>query len=217
MSDVRAMLGLAGAAFAIGLTGAMTPGSYMTITIARTLRNGRFDAMLMLVGHALMEALLLVGFAFGLQAFLRQPSVSRLFSLAGGAFLIWMAVDLLVALSRGRITADFQAAEKPSRLGPVAQGAVVSLSNPYWLLWWVTIGAALASQGLAYGPAGVASFYIGHELADIVWYGALIAAVSSGRHLLSDRVYQAVMGSLAVFLLLLGARFAWVGASAFVR
>jgi threonine/homoserine/homoserine lactone efflux protein len=211
------MLGLAGAAFAIGLTGAMTPGSYLTLTIARTMRNGRLSAMLMLVGHALVEALLLVGFAFGLQAFLRQPAVSRVFSLAGGTFLIWMAADLLVGIAKGRINADFHAAEKPSRLGPVAQGAVVSLSNPYWLLWWVTIGAALASQGLAYGPAGVASFYIGHELADVVWYGALIMAVSKGRHLLSDRVYRAVMGALAVFLLLLGARFAWVGIAAFLR
>jgi threonine/homoserine/homoserine lactone efflux protein len=189
----------------------------MTLTIARTMRNGRLSAMLMLVGHALVEALLLVGFAFGLQAFLRQPSVSRVFSLAGGAFLIWMAADLLVGIATGRINADFHAAEKPSRLGPVAQGAVVSLSNPYWLLWWVTIGAALASQGLVYGPLGVASFYIGHELADVAWYGALIAAVSRGRHLLSDRVYRTVMGALAIFLLLLGARFAWVGLAAFLR
>jgi len=96
-------------------------------------------------------------------------------------------------------------------MGPVAQGALVSLSNPYWTLWWVTIGAALAAKGLAFGPAGVVSFYVGHELADLAWYAAVILAVSSGRHLLSPRIYRGVMGALAVFLLYLGVRFVGAG------
>jgi len=203
--------GLGAAAFAIGLTGAMAPGPYLTVTIARTLRRGRLSAMLMLAGHAALEAVLLIGFAFGLQRFLQRPEVSSALSLAGGLFLLWMGGSLLFGSVRGTIVTDLEAIEVESRMGPVVQGAAVSLSNPYWLLWWVTIGAALASKGLAFGPAGVASFYIGHELADVVWYAAVIAAVSSGRHLLSPRVYRTIMGGLAVFLLYLGVRFVATG------
>ena len=89
-------------------------------------------------------------------------------------------------------------------MGPVVHGAAVSLANPYWLLWWVTIGAALVAKGLALGPAGVVAFFIGHELADLAWYAAVIFAVSSGRHLLSPKVYRVVMACLAAFLLVLG-------------
>jgi threonine/homoserine/homoserine lactone efflux protein len=198
-------LGLA--AFVIGLSGAMSPGPYLTVTIARTLREGRLAAMLMLVGHALLEAVLLIGFAFGLASVLKLPKVAIVMSVVGGIVLLWMGGSLLWGAWRGTVVADLQAAENPSRLGPVAHGAIVSLSNPYWTLWWATIGITLAIKGLEFGPVGVFAFFVGHEVADIAWYTIVIFAVSAGRHLLSDRIYRGVMAVLACFLLYLGATF----------
>lgn len=199
-------------AMVIALSGAMAPGPYLTLTIARTVRLGPRSAFMMLLGHGLLEAVLLVGFAFGLQSFLSQPSVMRALSLAGGGFLLWMGLDLLRGAWTGKIASDLEVAENESRLGPVTEGAVVSLSNPYWLLWWVTIGAALAAQGLALGPGGVLAFYLGHQLGDVLWYAFVIIAISKGRHLLPPRTYRFIMGGLALFLLALGVRFVLVGA-----
>ena len=204
---ITSPLQLAVAAFLIGLSGAMAPGPYLTLTITRTLRQGRLSAMLMLVGHALLEALLLIGFAFGLQTVLRQPTVAGVLALAGGAVLLYLGGSLLVGAVRGTISADFEAAEDTSKLGPVAQGALVSLANPYWTLWWATIGVKLAADGLAMGPIGIVAFFVGHELADIAWYGVVVFTVASGRHLLSNRLYRGILGACAVFLLYLGVRF----------
>lgn len=198
-------LGLA--AFVIGLSGAMSPGPYLTMTIARTLRDGRLSAFLMLVGHALLEAALLVGFAFGLANILKSPAVARVMSGVGGAVLVWMGASLLWGAWRGTISADLHAAEEPAKMGPVAHGAIVSLSNPYWTLWWATIGITLALRGLEFGPVGVLAFFVGHELADLAWYSVVILAVSAGRHLLSDRVYRLIMGALGAVLLYLGGSF----------
>lgn len=206
-------LTLCGTAFMVGLSGAMSPGPYLTVTISRTLRNGRASAFLMLVGHALLEAALLVGFAFGLQRFLTRPDVITALGIIGGLVLLWMGGGLLFGSVRGTIAADLDAAEDDSRLGPVAQGAIVSVSNPYWTLWWATIGVTLAAKGLLIGPAGVLAFFVGHQLADVAWYSFVILAVSKGRHLLSPRVYRIIIGALAAFLLVLGARFLWEGAS----
>ena len=209
--QVTQALQLGIAAFVVGLSGAMSPGSYLTVTIARTMRKGPFSASLMLVGHAALEALLIVGFAFGLDLFLRQPTVVTGLSLIGGAVLLWMAWNLGKGAWSGSIVTDLElseeAAVKESPAGPVAEGALVSLSNPYWTLWWATIGVKLASDGLAIGPLGVLAFFIGHELADVAWYSFVIFAVSRGRGLLSPRVYRIVMGVLAGFLVILGARF----------
>ena len=195
------------AAFVIGLSGAMSPGPYLTVTIARTLREGRAAAMRMLVGHALLEAALLVGFAFGLASLLKLPAVKTVMGVLGGAVLLWMGGNLLRGAWRGTVVADLKASDAPSRVGPVAHGALVSLSNPYWTLWWVTIGITLAIKGLEFGPLGILAFYAGHEFADLAWYAAVILAVSAGRHLLSDRVYRGVMAVLACFLLYLGVTF----------
>lgn len=205
-------LTLCGTAFMVGLSGAMSPGPYLTVTISRTLRNGRLSAMLMLVGHALLEAVLLIGFAFGLQHFLARPTVITALGILGGVVLLWMGGDLLRGAIKGSITTDLEAAEEDSRLGPIAHGAVVSISNPYWTLWWATIGVTLAAKGLMIGPVGVLAFFVGHQLADITWYAFVIFAVAKGRDLLSPRVYRVIIGALASFLLMLGLKFLVEGA-----
>jgi threonine/homoserine/homoserine lactone efflux protein len=206
-AQITEALALGVSAFIIGLTGAMAPGPYLTVTITRTMEKGRLSALLMLVGHALLEGLLLVGFAFGLQDFLARPTVTTLLAVVGGGFLVWMGVGLLQGSIKGTISPDARPGKADSRFGPIVQGATVSLSNPYWTLWWVTIGVKLASDGLAIGALGVAAFFIGHQMADIAWYGAVIMAVSSGRRLLSDRVYRLIIGVCAAFLLYLGGSF----------
>ena len=210
-SDVAAALALGGSAFVVALSGAMAPGPYLTVTITRTITRGRLSAALMLVGHAALEGLLLVGFAFGLQNFLTRPTVASILALVGGVVLLWMGQGLLRGAVKGTIALATDAPAAESRLGPVLHGAAVSLSNPYWTLWWATIGVKLASDALAIGWMGVVAFFIGHELADVVWYGLVIVAVSSGRRLLSDRLYRVIIGACAVFLLYLGIRFALDG------
>ena len=206
-TEIIQALQLGAAAFVIGLSGAMAPGPYLTVTITRTMQKGKLSAFLMLLGHAILEAVLLVGFAFGLQEFLARPTVGKLLALVGGGFLLWMGWGLLYGALKGTIKAEADGQVAETRFGPVVQGAAVSLSNPYWTLWWITIGVKLAADGLAIGPVGVVAFFIGHQLADIAWYGFVIIAVSSGRHLLSDRIYRTIIGICAVFLLYLGGTF----------
>jgi len=210
--NLLALAGLAGTALMIGFTGAMSPGPFLTVTITETCTRGRRSALALLGGHALLEAAILVGFAFGLQRLLKLPAVSTVIAFAGGAFLLWMGVDLLRGVLTRRISLSGAATSAPLRFGPVVEGAFVSGSNPYWWLWWATIGAKLAVDGLAIGPLGVLAFYVGHELADLTWYGTVVFAVHSGRGLLSDRVYRTVLGVCATFLAFLGASFVLAGA-----
>lgn len=204
-------LALAGSAFLVGLTGAMAPGPYLAVTITRTATRGPMSAALMLVGHAALEGLLLVGFAFGLQAILTDLHVSRVLSVVGGVFLIWMAWRILRGAIAGTLSVQVSEPAHESRFGPVLHGAAVSLSNPYWTLWWATIGVKLASDGLAIGPIGVAAFFLGHQLADVSWYALVIFATHRGMRLMTDRTYRVIMGACAIFLLYLGARFSLGG------
>jgi len=209
--EAAAALALGAQAFVVGLSGAMSPGPFLTVTISRTMQRGALSAALMLVGHALLEAALLVGFAFGLQRFLRLPSVTLALAVAGGAVLLWMGTGLVRGAGDGSIARDLLVAEtgvlSASHLGAVTQGAVVSLSNPWWTLWWATIGVKLATDGLTIGAVGIAAFFVGHQLADLSWYGFVITVVHKGKGLLTRNVYRVIMGLLGVALLYMGARF----------
>jgi len=114
-----------------------------------------------------------------------------------GSSLLWRVV-------KGKAKLDLHAAGERPRYGPVMDGIATSLSNPYFVIWWVTIGATLVLKALALGPVALAAFYIGHEGADFAWYGAVIAAVSGGRRFITQRVYSWLLGGLATAVLALG-------------
>ncbi len=70
-----------------------------------------------------------------------------------------------------------------SRLNPVLAGALVSMSNPYWWIWWVTIGSAfLLRFDITLGRwQALLAFFIGHELGDLGWYSAVSIVLHLGR------------------------------------
>ena len=83
----------------------------------------------------------------------------------------------------------------------------MSVFNPGWLAWWASVGSAFISQSLEQGAAGVASFYVGHILSDILWLTLLAFVLASGRRMMSGGVYRGILVVCGLFLLGLGAYF----------
>ncbi len=96
-------------------------------------------------------------------------------------------------------------------LHPVAGGILISLANPYWSLWWLTIGLGYLSLALKSGSAGIVTFFSGHILADLGWYSLVAAAICGGRRVLSDSIFRILILGCGVFLLALGAYFIYLG------
>lgn len=187
----------------VGFTGAMSPGAMLTVTINETLRREKNVALRLVTGHALLELILVIALVKGLGTIFRQDVIGGVVGLFGGAFLIWMGFTLGRDAWQGKLTIDADN-PKPYNLNLLAAGALVSLANPYWTIWWLLTGAAFLVQGLKYGTAGVAAFYFGHILADYVWYFAVSWAVLKGRQLLKDNVYRWIMIACGGLLLIFG-------------
>lgn len=90
-------------------------------------------------------------------------------------------------------------------------GAVLSIANPYWLIWWASIGLGYIMHSARSGMLGVASFFIGHILADLLWYTLVSSGIARGRRLFSDTVYRRLIGGCAVFLLCFSCYFFYSG------
>ncbi|HHU86032.1 MAG TPA: LysE family transporter, partial [Peptococcaceae bacterium] len=86
-----------------------------------------------------------------------------------------------------------------------------SVSNPYWTLWWATIGLGYITMSLKSGFSGLASFFTGHILADLTWYSLIAAAVAGGRKFMSERAYRGILILCGVFLVALGGYFLYFG------
>ena len=97
-------------------------------------------------------------------------------------------------------------------MGLAAPGVAVSLANPFWILWWATVGTAYVATSLDEGATGVGVFFGAHFLTDRGWLSLIALLPATGRRIMSRRAYQGVLAVCGVFLLALGG---WFLASGF--
>jgi threonine/homoserine/homoserine lactone efflux protein len=196
-------------AFTVGLSGAMMPGPLLTMTIGESGRMGFWAGPLLVLGHGLLELALVIGLLFGLGGLLAKSAVAGFIGLVGGAFLLWMGRELWLG-SRTQVL-DLDGGSAPAKGGPILAGITISASNPYWLMWWATIGAAYVNMALGHGTKGVALFLGGHLFADLAWYSLIAAAVTAGKNFISPRVYRGILGLCGLFLMALAVYFIYSG------
>lgn len=201
-------------AFVVGLSGAMMPGPFLTAAIAESIRRGFWAGPWMVLGHAILELILVLALLEGLASFLVRPDVTSVIAGLGGAFLLLMGLAMSRDALGGRISLDDAlqvSGQKKIRLHPVAAGIAFSLANPLWYLWWSTVGLSYISLAMKSGTVGLASFYSGHIIADLAWYSLVSMAVSGGRKVLSQNVYNFILAACGIFLLGLGVYFIYSG------
>ncbi|OQW96349.1 MAG: hypothetical protein BWK77_05170 [Verrucomicrobia bacterium A1] len=205
---MNGLLFLFGSAFVVALSGALMPGPVLTATISEVLKRGFRAGPLIIVGHAILEITLLVLVIAGLGPWIVREDVKSWLGVGGGVLLIAMGAQMAWTAQVAADDALQRKADPRSAVrGPVLTGILMSLSNPYWALWWATIGLNYVALALKSGFLGLASFYSGHIMADLAWYSAVSAAVASGRKLCPRAAYIVLIMACGLALVALGAYF----------
>lgn len=183
--------------FMVALSGVLMPGPIFTTTISESIRRGPTAGPRIISGHAILEGILVVALVLGLAPLLRKDLFFIGISFAGAAILVWMGLGMFRGLNGLKL--DW---ETGTRKGGnlMAAGVLLSISNPYWVIWWATIGLSFMAHAQEAGLLGVLAFYLGHITADIVWFSLVSAAVGKGRHFISDRTYRIIIAVSALVL-----------------
>ncbi len=190
--------------FIIGFSGAMMPGPMLTVTVREAARKGFWSGPLVVLGHAILELSLVVALLAGLAAVVSNPWFLGWVGLLGGSVLLWMAWGMLRSAPSPTLALE---AEDGGRGGPVLGGVVTSLTNPYFTLWWATVGLSYLTLAAGHGWRGGVAFYSGHILSDLVWYSLVSGGLHLGRRFLSDRLYRGLVVGCALLLLYFGFAF----------
>jgi threonine/homoserine/homoserine lactone efflux protein len=187
--------------FVISFSGAMQPGPVTATAIAIGGRN-RYAGTLIALGHAIIELPLMVLIMFGIGKVFKSPKFQIAIGLAGGIVLLIMAITMLISL---KVKESSQ--EKNVRDKPVLAGLILSATNPYFLLWWATIGLALATTAKGFGIWAFALFALVHWFCDCLWLQALSWASFKGSSVLGPHRQRIVLMICSLALLLFGLMF----------
>jgi threonine/homoserine/homoserine lactone efflux protein len=184
--------------FVIGLTGALAPGPTLVATINASIAGDWTTGLKVSLGHAIVELFLVILILLGL-ATVALPYTTVIAGIGGIALVVFGILT---------ITGSRKATMRTSQVQPIANpymaGLVTSVANPYFWIWWLSIGSAMVIAGLEGGLALAGAFMLGHWTADIAWLTLVSTGVSKGKTLFSDTVYQKIMGLCGIFLIVFG-------------
>jgi threonine/homoserine/homoserine lactone efflux protein len=180
----------------------LTPGPDMALVLRNTLRGGRAAGFRTIGGTAVGLLGWASASALGVAAVLAaSATVFTALKLAGAVYLVYLGVQSLLALRRGRVPHD----EQPPSGSPFRQGLVTNLLNPKLAVLFTTLlpqfidtdDPAVAKSAL------LAAIFVAIGLTWLVTYTLIIESVARSRTF--RRITEAVSG---VVLVALGVRLA---------
>lgn len=179
----------------ISFSGVMMPGPMLAVTLAKSYKSPWTGTWLSL-GHAVIEVPLILLIYFGFAQFFQVTVVRLALSVAGSGMIIWMGVSMFRARS--------EAARKGKDLpyNAFAAGILTSVFNPFFLVWWATIGSMLIMRILEFGTMGLIVFMLVHWLCDLAWLTLVSNVIYRTHAFWNQRVQEWLF--IACSLLLVG-------------
>lgn len=189
-----------GSVVVISLSGVMMPGPVLAATIAKGSED-RNAGLWIGLGHGVVE-LPLIGLIYvGLGTFFENEWTLIVIGLAGGIMLVYIGYSMLS--HRRDETGD----EKYLPYHPVVVGIITSLSNPYFFLWWATVGVLMVSVAAGFGAAVVIAFALLHWTCDVFWDWFVSLATHKSKALWKDNTQTIIFGICGLIMMIFGIYF----------
>ena len=179
----------------ISFSGVMAPGPMFAVTLTKSYKSPWAGTQIAL-GHAVIEVPLILLIYFGFARFFENNMVQLVLSVVGGGMIIWLGIGMF----RARTEVVQKGKDLP--YNAFTAGILTSVFNPFFLLWWATIGSMLVMKFLDFGITGLVIFIIAHWLCDLVWL-SLISMLIYRTHTLWGLKFQEWV-FIACSLLLVG-------------
>ena len=133
------------------------------VTLAKSMKSP-WAGVLVSLGHAVVEVPIILLVYFGLAQFFQNDVVQLVLGVLGGGMIVWMGVGLF------RARRQMAREGKDTTYNAFVAGILMSGLNPFFLVWWVTVGTLLLMNFLdAVGNWGLPFFIVVHWLCDLVW------------------------------------------------
>lgn len=192
--------------FIVGLSGAMVPGPMLTVTISDSLKKGATAGPKIVFGHIITEFILILLIFAGLGWLIGSETAIFVIGAIGGLIMVLMGFQM--ARSSNSLQDLQKSSETSNGYGPIINGILTSVSNPYFFIWWATVGWAFMLKGMELaGILGVTGFLVGHWCSDLGWFGTVSFFTTKGSNIMKDNHYKFIMSASGIFLMTLGVYF----------
>ncbi|MFX1299304.1 MAG: LysE family transporter [Promethearchaeota archaeon] len=193
----------------ISLSGALSPGPLLFTNLSNAPRWGWKGGFWLSIGHTFVELPVILLIAFGLSFLFFIPGFHVGLAIVGGSVLIifggLQVREAIKTLDDGE-GIDL-AKDKPTR-HPILVGLLFSALNPFFIVWWFTVGAKIILDALLFAAlAGVIIMFLSHVWIDYVWLMGTAWLTNKGTRLIGTNGYRVLNAFFGALLILFGAVF----------
>ena len=181
----------------ISMSAIMIPGPVLAVTIAKGHKDKHAGAFIAL-GHGILEAPLILLIYLGFARFFTSDAIKMIVGLVGGAMLIFIGIQMY----KGRKSITAESRELP--YSSLTAGIITTSSNPYFFLWWGTIGTTLILTANTFGVIGFLLFALVHWLCDFIWSLFVSLATFRSKHLWNNRMHEIIFSVCSAILVIFG-------------
>ncbi len=188
----------------VSASGALAPGPLLIATLSESVKRGARVGLLSATGHMIVELPLVLLIAQGIAFFLTSETAARLaITAAGVAALTFFGLNQLRESILAPTTPTNGLDAKTPKNG-VAIGIIFTGLNPYFITWWLTIGARLVYDALELAAwLGIAAMYASHIWIDYAWLYFTSSLAWRGGKILGSRLLRVINIVLGAFLIAL--------------
>ncbi|MFC2034932.1 LysE family transporter [Chloroflexota bacterium] len=196
------MLPLLLSVIVISFSGVMMPGPMFAVTVAKSYRSPLAGTQISL-GHAVIEVPLILLIYFGFARFFENSLVQFGLSVLGGGMILWLGISMF------RARAEVIQKGKNLSYNTFTAGILTSGFNPFFLLWWLTIGSMLIMKLklLDFGPGGIIAFIGVHWLIDLVWLSFISILIYKTQSLWGKKFQEGLFITCSLLLIGFGGWF----------
>lgn len=226
------ILEFAGEVIVISASGVLSPGPLFLANLIYGSKQGYYAGIKIANGHMTVELLLIILLSlgiFGLSNFTLAAGAIRAVGLIGGiAIILFSVAQILNITKKIGITGDdinkdntsknlrirygdtyFFLLDKVNRRidrGPLIVGIIFTAMNPFFLIWWITVGLKLISDSVyLFGVIeGVLILFLFHIWMDYVWLALTAYLISKGQSIFKMRFYYFFTISISIILVSYG-------------
>jgi len=200
---MQELFGFFGLVIIISASGVMSPGPLFAANVMYGLREGKISGLKIAVGHTIVEFPLILFLGIGFFSIENMPEIRTFITILGATGLFGFA-----ALQIRSVTKKEFSIETNSKQGPLVAGILLSALNPFFIIWWLTIGLVLISKSIEdFGLIGIVVLFLFHIWMDYVWLFTIAAFSSKAKNYLSKRNFKIIIVGLSLILIYFGIDF----------
>ena len=199
----------------VSASGVLTPGPLFFANLALSRHEGFWSGIKLAIGHTIVELPIIILYSLPLIVFTSPSTIFNMFaviSIVGGLSLITFGIFYVVrTLSKND---NLNATVKPSRIvNPILAGILFTGVNPFFFLWWISVGVKLISDSLQFigYPLGIVFIFFMHIWMDYIWLGLSSYIASRGMKIIGSKYHKFTITVLTLPLFYYGINFIIAG------